>query len=132
MRLIIMWTTLLLFLPLIAKADVISEIGGGYKFTYSDVLSPKCEYVFLTQATKEDFMFDGQGRQKTVPCGGTNPIFIGWPVAYQTPDARFRIGWFHMSHWFSGEPFNNKPETNFNCLCTTWTVNWTKRHKRRH
>jgi hypothetical protein len=107
-------------------ADVISEFGGGLKFASSNIFDPGCRSVFVVDAA-HSVMFDELGRQKTLPCGGRNPVFIGWPIAWQSPSGAVRFGWFHLSHWRDGEPFNRHPETALNCLCSTWTLNWSRR-----
>lgn len=96
--------------PYGARADIITEFGGGLKShsSTSYVLRDGCHTI--------------EGK----PCGGDNPLFIGWPVAYQTPGGRFRVGWFHMSHWFDG---GKDRETHFDCLCASWTFNWARLKK---
>jgi hypothetical protein len=101
-----------------------SELGGGYKFAQSEVLESTCLHVFLVDAKDQQFLFDEQGRQKTVKCGGAQPIFVGWPVAWESPNGNTRIGWFHMSHWRSGAPFNKDPEITFNCVCASHKFTW--------
>lgn len=117
---------LFLFFARDAKADVITEIGGGWKLngTTSLVLQPNCHSAVIYETRPVD-----PGRNDGLTsCGGDNPLFVGWPIAYQTPDARFRIGWFHMSHWFDG---GRDRETHLDCLCASWTFNWTERGRRR-
>lgn len=110
-----------------SKADIISEIGGGVTLPYtSEVMSPQCQYVFVVQG-KAGFQFDGQGRQKTLPCGGSDPVFVGWPIAWESANGNTRVGWFHFSHWFSGVPFNRDSETSYNCLCASHKFHWRKR-----
>lgn len=107
-------------------AEMISEFGGGLKLEYSEVFDPGCRQVLIVDANRST-MFDEQGRQKTVPCGGVNPVFIGWPVAWESPNGNTRIGWFHMSHWLSGEPFNHNNELTMNCICATHKFHWRHR-----
>lgn len=121
--------TLILALFLVvsqAKADMISEFGGGLKGQMSETLEPSCEYA-LTFDNLGHYRVDEQGRIKTVPCGGSQPIFIGWPVAWESANGDLRIGWFHMSHWVSGPPFNHDPEVSFNCICATYKFHWKRR-----
>lgn len=117
---------ILLLVACSARADIISEIGGGYKLPSSEVFSPGCRWVFIVDADRS-VMFDELGRQKTVQCGGSNPVFVGWPVAWESPNGNTRVGWFHMSHWFSGPPFNHDNELTLNCLCATHKFHWSKR-----
>lgn len=120
-----------------AKADVVTEIGGGVKFNMSYLLEPSCRKAIVTQPGWPE---NPRGETINAPsgefsCGGDNPVFVGWPIAYQTPNGRFRIGWFHMSHWFDGGEFNffggDDAETHFNCLCASWTFNWTEIRRRK-
>lgn len=110
-----------------AHADMIAEFGGGFKGpSSSEVYAPGCRRVFIVDATPA-VKFDPQGRQRTVNCGGSEPVFIGWPVAWESPNGNTRVGWFHMSHWLSGPPFNHDTELSFNCLCATHKFHWGKR-----
>jgi len=109
-----------------AHAGMLTEIGGGLKVATSNVLDPACRQVFIVDAD-HSLMFDELNRQKTVPCGGRNPIFIGWPIAWETPNGNTRLGWFHMSHWSDGPPFNHHGETAFNCICATHKFYWSRR-----
>lgn len=130
----------LLFKQDLAHADIITELGGGAQIdSYtSAVLDTRCLSSVLYTSKSPSFVRDDQGRIRTVPCGGGNPLFVGWPIAYQSPDGRWRVGLFHMSHWLQGPPFNREAETSINCLCASWTINWsairrerTERHRAR-
>lgn len=123
---LVLGTALLLCSIKPAHAEMISEFGGGLKLAYSEVFDPGCRQVFIVDADRGT-MFDGLGRQKTVPCGGANPVFIGWPVAWDSPNGNTRIGWFHISHWTSGAPFNHDNELTMNCICATHKFSWSKR-----
>lgn len=118
---------LALWLSLPAQADIVSELGGGIKLPGSSyVLQPKCRKVIAFEPD------DG----RDYPCGGDNPAFIGWPVAWERPDGNLRVGWFHYSNWFDGGELSqlsggDKYETQFNCLCVSWKFNWTSRLKKR-
>lgn len=116
---------LAMLVSLKAHADIISEFGGGMKLSGSEVLDTRCHSVLIVDPLS-DFAFDGQGRQKTVSCGGA-VLFIGWPVAWESPNGNTRVGWFHLSHWASGPPFNHQNEVTLNCLCASHTFHWGKR-----
>jgi hypothetical protein len=101
-----------------AKADVITEIGGGIESPITNPLArPDCTQAFIRRD-------DGWHE---VGCGGRNPVFIGWPIAWESPNGNTRIGWFHMSHWFDGVPFNKNPELTYNCICATHKFTWRHR-----
>ena len=102
-----------------AKADIITTFGGGYKIpaTTSYVLRPECFKVKSTQPYYREF----------ASCGGDNPVFVGWPVAWRSDrngPFNYTVGWFHMSHWFDG---GSDRETHMDCLCMTVEFNWSKR-----
>lgn len=110
----------------LAHADIISEFGGGLKVASSEVFDPGCRRVFIVDADRS-VMFDPKGRQKTVSCGGSNPVFVGWPIAWESPNGNTRVGWFHISHWFSGPPFNHDYELTMNCLCAVHKFHWSRK-----
>lgn len=107
------------------RADVITEFGAGIKNprTTSLVLQEKCHEVLVTATRPDD-----PSVYRTASCGGDDPLFVGWPVAYEwtSPREVFRIraGWFHLSHWFDGGP---NREVHLDCACVSLTVNWSKR-----
>lgn len=115
-----------LLLSATARADMISELGGGLKVASSEVFDPGCRRVFIIDAD-HSVMFDEKNRQKTVPCGGANPVAVIWPVAWESPNGNTRIGWLHLSHYLSGPPFNHDNELTFNCVCAVHTFHWRKR-----
>lgn len=107
-----------------AQADVITEFGGGRKnpSTTSVVMQERCHEVVIveTRPDSPDINFRGSS------CGGDDPIFSGWPVAYQKDFGVWtvRAGWFHYSHWFDG---GRDRELHLDCIpCATVTFNWTK------
>lgn len=64
-------------------------------------------------------------------CGGDNPLFIGWPIAWQSNFSdvwTIRAGWFHFSHWFDG---GRDHELHMDCICSTVTLNWSARRRRK-
>jgi len=113
-----------------AAADLISEVGGGYKLaTTSLVLKPGCTDVIPRGPVVDDPKSEHYQRG-TASCGGDNPVFIGWPIAWQSDRSgpfNYRVGWFHMSHWFDG---GADREAHMDCLCATVTINWSKRKKK--
>lgn len=113
----------------------LTEFGGGYKLpdTTSVVLLPECH-----QATP--FTIEGERvrDRATASCGGDNPVFVGWPIAYEwdecfIPSMTCRLGWFHMSHWGDGRGKiaqllgGDGRETHMDCLCITFTKRWGKK-----
>ena len=105
-----------------AQGRLFTEFGGGVKLTASNVIESRCSTVYV------EFEW-----RHTYSCGGDNPVFVGWPIAWEFPNGA-RLGWFHMSHWFDGK---NNPalfqrgdgrETYFNCLCATWRRDWKRRN----
>lgn len=110
-----------------AQADIITEFGGGLKLDRgtSVVFRPECRQVL----TMEGYL---------TSCGGDNPVFVGWPIAwereYNDGVGSLRIGWFHLSHWFDGGNVIHSGdihELKLNCLCASWTVNWSQRQRTR-
>ena len=133
------WTLLLLALPV--KADWVTEIGMGYKIPgqYSAILDPLCQQVLLTgeHFTSPDSPNFGKVRSS---CGGDNPVFIGWPIAWQSDGigkhnaTTWRIGWFHLSHWFDGGNIfkgGDRHETSMDALAVSITMNWSQRRRSR-
>jgi len=114
-----------------AHADVITEFGMGYKIpeTTSLLMQAQC-HVVKTQPDESPSMVtvpynDRIGWFDDISCGGDNPIFVGWPIAWEKDFGvwRVRAGWFHFSHWFDG---GNDRELHMDALTTTATFNWTK------
>ena len=103
------------------KADIISELGAGIKVPVSTsyVMLPVCEKVQVVVPPDSP-----RPPPQMYSCGGNNPAFIGWPIAYQREflDGRlvFRGGWFHYSNWF------DKRETHMDIVATTVTINWSE------
>lgn len=127
--LVIALFVLLAFAPP-ARADVVSEVGMGVKLerTTSVVMLPRCHTVLITETRP-----DAPGiNYRTASCGGDNPTFIGWPIAWEREYAngalRFRGGWFHYSNWFDGA---RDRETHMDCACATATVNWSQWRRNR-
>jgi len=117
-----------------ASADVITEFGGGYKARVSAVLEPICKQVMLTGEQQHSPSSPNYGKG-LASCGGDNPAFIGWPIAWQSKENgkfgafTYRIGWFHYSNWFDGGnylPGGDRHETSMDLLAGTITFNWTK------
>ena len=106
--------------PVVHAGEFVTVIGGGVKVNNfsSAILDPECTQVFMPS----------RGNRGWSSCGGSNPIFIGWPIAYDFNDRRSRIGWFHFSSYFDGGELllggGDRHETHFNCLCFTHTIRW--------
>jgi len=128
-----------------AKADIVTEFGGGYKFNSSVVLAPECQVIHIheDQPIRANPSSPYWGRSNA-SCGGDNPAFIGWPIAWQSkPNGKhgaftYRIGWFHYSNWFDGGELSSwtstgdEHETHMNLLAGTITFNWTTWRKGKH
>jgi hypothetical protein len=87
-------------------AGLFTELGGGYKdfSTTSYILRSECAQI------------------EEEKCGGDQPVFIGYPIAWEFKNGRTTIGWFHMSHWFDGNG-----ESHFDCICVTHRFYWKKK-----
>lgn len=104
-----------------ALAGWVTELGGGYlvpSYT-SYILLPECKHVLVLDPPDNP-----RTQTDTYSCGGHGPVALGWPIAYdfELKDGRFRIGLFHMSHWF-----DNNGESQLNCICTTYTHKWGRK-----
>ena len=129
-----------------ARADLITELGGGIKVQESFVLSPECRRVvsFDPAVGYEDgelhYSDDGAVRRlgRTFPCGGNALIFLGYPIAWQFPNGA-KIGWAHMSSIFDGggasqslfPGYGDEWEATFDCLCGSYTFHWFRHRRRR-
>ena len=147
---------LLLLLPFLAgaaRADVITEFGIGWKVPENNVVPlgssalfhPDCSQVNFAVASNRAYTRENSPHwgKRTASCGGDNPIFIGWPVAFESNwrgPWRWRVGWFHLSHWGDGNPDSpiaqifgegDEHELTLDCLCATATFNWTRWSRRR-
>ena len=113
----------LLLLATCARADVVSEFGMGYKMPYttSVVMLPQCHVVVPLGVDGSPVL----GR-KSASCGGDNPAFVGWPIAWEKDfdgPLSIRAGWFHYSNWFDG---GRGRETHMDLAAVTLTVNWSE------
>jgi hypothetical protein len=102
------------------NGEFVTELGMGYKMprTTSLVLVPECETALVRAPTIPEYDYLNSS------CGGDNPAFIGWPVAYewQVGDVySVRAGWFHYSNWFDG---GSDRETHMDLLAVTVTIHW--------
>jgi hypothetical protein len=116
---------LLLLLPMTAAADIVTEFGAGVKLgrSTSYLLLPACEYAIVVSPPWPE---NPRGTTHSYSCGGDNPAFIGWPVAWQSDFSdvwTIRVGWFHYSNWFDG---GRDRETHMDAIAVTTTFNWTK------
>lgn len=123
----------LLLVPALASADIVTEFGLGWKVNQSVVLHPDCNYVHIHDTNPVKFTALHLGREHA-SCGGSNPIFIGWPIAFERERDpwRWRVGWFHLSSIADGHGRfsqwlgSDRRETHLDCICATATFNWTK------
>lgn len=118
------FAALLLLFCLPVRAELVTEFGGGWKFSSSDVLDPRCRQVLVTEA-RDGWEIDPGYGSRSLPCGGRNPLSIIWPLAWDFPHGR--IGWLHISDYPDGPPFNSRNEVALNCLCATWKHSWSIR-----
>jgi len=125
MKLFVLLASLLLTTQV--KADVITELGGGWKIPYttSYLMQEDCKQAQVINPP----LLSPEGRPWTplvYSCGGDDPVFVGWPIAWEKnlEKGRFRIGWFHMSHWF-----DSVGELHMDCLCASWTKVWKRSKK---
>ena len=109
--------SLLVALPANAGA-FFSEIGGGWKDfnTTSYILRSPCKKVVVIVPQDNPRWGDEWS------CGGDQPVFIGYPIAFTFANERTTIGWFHMSNWM-----DNDGETHFDCVCVTHRFYWRRR-----
>jgi hypothetical protein len=113
-----------------AQADIVTEFGAGVKLPASTsvLLLEDCHLaqVIETRPDRPDLDY------RLASCGGDDPMFMGWPIAYEwTSESDIwsvRGGWFHFSHWFDG---GGHRETHLDCGCVSATFNWTAWRKHR-
>lgn len=118
-----------------AQADWVTEVGMGYKMpNTSYLLMPACQKA---QVVAPLWPENPRPPPQTYSCGGDNPAFIGWPIAWQSDELgkygayTVRAGWFHYSNWFDGGELQNvtrtgdRYETYMNLLAVTATFNWS-------
>lgn len=124
-----LWLLALAVTP-IAHADIITEFGMGYKLgNTSYLLMPACQEALVI---RPEWPANPRGLTDTYSCGGDNPAFIGWPIAWEADRGvyRYRLGWFHYSNWFDGGELmfwnGDERETSMNALAGSITFNWTK------
>lgn len=133
---------LLLLIGLVdrARADVITEFGMGYKMgATSYLLTPDCERA---QVVAPEWPKNPRPPPQTFSCGGDNPAFIGWPIAWQhtfkDEVVTIRAGWFHYSNWFDGGAnftrLGDRHETHMDLAAVSITWNWSamKRKRKSH
>lgn len=126
---------LLLCLATAAQADIVTEFGMGWKIEpTSYLLMPSC---MRAQVVAPDWPTNPRPPPQTYSCGGDNPAFIGWPIAWQSAAKgqygayTVRAGWFHYSNWFDGGELQgvtstgDRYETYANMLAATVTFNWS-------
>lgn len=115
-----------------AHADVITEIGMAYKLEggqTSQLLWPSCRKAYVTPQYADVPRAPG-----LASCGGDNPAFIGWVLAWQSKELgprkgiMVRAGAFHFSHWFDGGNYFNggdDSELHGTWPAVTVTLNWS-------
>lgn len=115
----------LLLLPSIAAAEggFITEFGGGWKdlSSTSYLLRSECIKAVVVDPS---WPVNPRGGH-TFSCGGDQPLFVGWSIAYEWElrrGNRVRLGHFHLSQWFDAAG-----EIHLDCICSTFTFRWGKR-----
>lgn len=108
-----------------AHADLITELGAGWKLprSTSTLLLPECHLAVVIETRPQT---DSIWYRKA-SCGGDNPAFIGWPIAWEREFRgpwRMRCGWFHYSNWFDG---GHDRETHMDVAACAATFNWSRR-----
>lgn len=106
-----------------AAGEFITEFGGGYKDlpSTSFLMNSDCQKAAVTDP---EWPVNPRGSLLEWSCGGDNPVFVGWPVAYEWTLSRgnsVRLGYFHMSQWF-----DNQGELHLDCICASFTFRWGK------
>lgn len=107
-----------------AEAGLVTEIGGGWKDfnTTSYLMRSDCQKAVVIDP---EFPKNPRGSHP-YSCGGDNPVFIGWPLAWEFNNGNTRVGWFHQSQWFDG-----RGELHFDCLCVSHKFDWKQIRRRR-
>jgi hypothetical protein len=105
-----------------AHADIVSEFGVGVKMrNTSYLLLPACNQAVVVNPA------DNPRWDDPYSCGGDNPAFIGWTIAYEKEfrngAIRWRTGHFHYSNWFDG---GSRHETHADMAASTVTINWSQ------
>lgn len=109
-----------------ARADIVTEFGAGYKLgSTSIVMRDYCHEVIIveTRPARSDV-------HRGHSCGGDNPAFIGWPIAWERDFGvwTLRAGWFHLSHWGDG---GRDRELHLDAATVSAKVNWSEVRRRR-
>jgi hypothetical protein len=108
-----------------ARADIVSEFGMGVKLSNTSyLLTPTCHTASVIEP---GWPANPRPYPQVFSCGGDNPTFIGWPIAWEREflngALRFRGGWFHYSNWFDG---GRDRETHMDTAQANLTVNWSQ------
>lgn len=116
---------LALLLPLAVYAEgggLITEFGGGVKLPASSsyIALPACKSVMVVRPADSP-----RPPPQTYSCGGDNPIFVGWPLAWEFPNG-VKLGWHHQSQWF-----DTRGELHVDCICSSWTFRWNRLRRNR-
>lgn len=105
------------------KADIITEFGAGIKIPASTsiLMLEECHVAQPLEMRPSDPSLE----YRVSSCGGDDPIFIGWPIAWEKDFGVWsvRAGWFHFSHWFDG---GRDRELHMDAGAVTATFNWTE------
>jgi len=121
------WAVLVgLFLSGTAHAGMFTELGGGIGIPKNDLFSPACVWAVPLDIHGQPLKDQYNNPGRTVACGGRNPVFIGWPIAWESANGNTRVGWFHKSNLFDGPPFNHNSELPFDCICASHKFRWSR------
>lgn len=119
-----------------AKADIVTEFGIGYKLeTSSALLNPLCTSVTIPNANplRSNPSSPHWGRN-SASCGGDNPIFIGYPIKWES-DYRgpwaWSVGWLHFSSIADGGNVldfgGDRHEVHMDAVVISAKFNWSRR-----
>lgn len=104
-------------LPAAAQGGFITEFGGGFMLPQASsyLMTPECYKATVIVPMDNPRSYGG-----LYSCGGDDPMFVGWPVAWEFPN-KVKLGIFHYSHWF-----DNDGESQFTCICASGTIHWRR------
>lgn len=110
------------------KWDIVSSAGMAYKgipaFNSSYTIREDCKKVSVVVPQ------DNPRRSGLYSCGGDEPAFVGYPIAFKRKwlggliETKFGI--FHQSQWFDG-----KGETQWTGPSVEMEFNWSEWRRRR-
>lgn len=118
------------------KLEWTTDIAMGYRlddYGTDRVVTAPCERIMIVDPEPLRGILDD--------CGGNEIVYSGFPIAANWDCgkyARCKAGLYHYSSWFDGQNsflgqlesgLNADTEISFNCLCFTYSWNWTKYYR---